>query len=221
MGIFFECMIFSQEDFLQNLKKGALKIAVIGMSNTGKSYRSQQLHKECGFERYCVDDLIGTSLGFEGDTELAHWLGQPNSHGFTERQMQYLQKEKELTLACPLSSKESIVLDTTGSVIYLDDEVKEFLHKNFLVVQLDASASIIGVMMEDFFVHPKALIWGESFSQQKEESDVEALRRCYPLLLKDRIEKYRSLGEVFLPAEISRSAKIGIDRFLEIIRCQL
>ena len=214
-------MIFSQQDFSQKLQNKTLRIAVIGMSNTGKSYRSRQLYEAHEFERHCVDDLVGTSLGFDGESALVHWLGQPNSHGFSDRQKQYLQKEKELTIGCPLSSKKNIILDTTGSVIYLDEEVQKFLHENFLVIQFDASSSMVEVMMEDFFVHPKALIWGESFSQQKEESDVEALRRCYPLLLKDRIEKYRQLGEVFLPAEISRSAKIDINRFLEIIRCQL
>jgi len=211
-------MLLTRTEFDEKYKKGDLKIAIVGMSNIGKSHRSRQMAKKKGFERVCVDDTIGHELGFEDETRLAHWLNYPYNEGFLERQSQYLEREGRITKKYAEEVRGNCLLDTTGSVIYIDPSIHDFLQENFLIIGLDAAESMIEVMMEEFFVHPKALIWNDIFSQKKGENEIEALRRCYPKLLRDRMKKYCQLSDILIPGELSRSPEISGDRFWEILR---
>lgn len=211
-------MLLTRKEFDEKYHQGSLCVAMVGMSNIGKSYRSRQMAKRKGFDRVCVDDSIGQELGFENETKLAHWLNYPYQEGFLDRQSQYLEREGRITKKYAEEATGNFFLDTTGSVIYVDPSIHDFLQENFLIVGLDAAESMIEVMMEEFFVHPKALIWSDMFSQKKGENEIEALRHCYPKLLKDRMEKYRQLSDILIPGELSRSPEISADRFWEILR---
>ncbi|MFI5142332.1 MAG: hypothetical protein ACHQII_08250, partial [Bacteroidia bacterium] len=106
-----------------------MRISLIGMSGIGKSHWSKKLEQE-GFTRFCCDDFIENKLedelkhlGYKGIHEVALWLGQPYDPQYAENSRKYLQYEQEeldniLTLIENMPDK-NIVIDTTGSVIYL------------------------------------------------------------------------------------------------------
>jgi len=54
-------------------------------------------------------------------------------------------------------------------------------------------------MVRKYFEEPKPVVWGESFYALKGESNDDTLLRCFPLLLHDRIKKYRNFSHVTIP----------------------
>lgn len=211
-------MILTRDEFDQKEREGVLRVAFIGMSNIGKSFRSTQISELKNYGRYEVDAVMGQAMGISDMNTFAGWLSFPYSSGFAERQSYYLEKEKEMTLAVASQQENSLLLDTTGSLIYLDQDVWTYLQKNFLVVMLDAAESMIHQMTTLYFQRPKPLIWGDIYTQKEGESEEEALKRCYPELLKYRRKKYFELSDIVIPGEISANENISPERFWEILR---
>ena len=124
-----------------------MRIALIGMSGTGKSYWSQRLAQN-GFERFGCDDLIGRRLGL-GDSSIeaiGRWMGLPFEADYKARERQYLELEHRVladildTLARQAEAPAPpCVIDTTGSVIYLAHELLERLSHMTVVVHLAAA----------------------------------------------------------------------------------
>ncbi len=206
--------------FDEKFKNNELRLAFIGMSNIGKSHWTAQLTENMGFARFDVDNEMWKLQGFETWEEAAKWMGYPFAKQYPRTQQEYLDMEKKLTL-CEIPDNKNFILDTTGSVIYHDEEVVSFLHDNFFVIDFDASHSMLKLMAEEFFVSPKTIVWGDSFNRQDGEEEIDALRRCYPELLSYRIGKYRELADLILPGEITRSPDISLERFWEILRLSL
>ncbi len=214
-------MLCSRFDFDQKFRDGELNIAFIGMSNIGKSHRSRQLAEVFEFDVHNIDVVMAENLGVTDEKELAEWMGYPFDDKFEETQSTYLDWEHKLTQSPPIPEDNNFILDTTGSVIYLNPTVHQYLKDNFLIVQLDAPESMLKEMEEEFFVSPKPIVWKDLFSKHPGESDLSALRRCYPGLLQDRIHRYRTLADIVIPGEVSRSKEIGPERFWEILRLSL
>ena len=210
-------MLLTRQEFAKRIENNTLHIAFIGMSNTGKSFRSNQLHNSKNFEYVHVDDEIEKELGLQSMKEMAEWMGYPFDARYEKRGLEYLQLEAKHTVQKNISPNKKFVLDTTGSVIYLDSEIHEYLQKNFLCVSFDIQIEKVEEMKTLFFKEPKSVYWGDSFSQKKNEDNIDALKRCYPQLLEDRKKKYRELADVIIPGEISQYEGLSIDRFLEII----
>src|SRR5258706_6711991 len=111
-----------------------MKISLIGMSGSGKTYWSEKLAQK-GFTIFCCDALIEkklgvelTSLGYNGIEDVAKWMGQPFSAQYKQTSKRYLQFEQEvmeefLQFLEKTKDDENIVIDTTGSVIYLDKNI--------------------------------------------------------------------------------------------------
>ena len=131
-------MIITRDEFEKRFEEGTLKMAFIGMSNIGKSHRGQQFSEKFGFEVYGVDDKMWDLQGFSDWEEAARWMGYPFDDRYEQTQRDYLKMEKKLTLGCPVDNK-NIILDTTGSVVYLDEEVLDFIKNNFLIISFDSS----------------------------------------------------------------------------------
>ena len=116
---------FSKSPF----KKKPVNLALIGMSGAGKSYWSKKM-EDSGFRRYSCDNLIaerlGSELGKKGKStlNLAKWMGEPFSEGYSKAESLYLKLENEvLTFICDelensSREEEPVVVDTTGSLIY-------------------------------------------------------------------------------------------------------
>lgn len=211
----------TRSEFFERMENNTLKIAFIGMSNIGKSFWSTSLAEEKGFQIYHVDDEIQDSLQLTDMKEMAAWMGYPFQAQYAKNSKKYLDIEHKKTLEAPFAEKGNFVLDTTGSVIYLDETVQKFLQKNFLVVCFDVSTQMLKRMQELYFIEPKSIIWGEHYLPFPEEEPIDALRRCYPWLLKYRMKKYRELGDIIIPGELSRMEGLELERFLEILALSL
>jgi dephospho-CoA kinase len=59
-----------------------MRLSLIGMAGTGKSYWSEKL-AECGFVRFCCDDRIAERLTFQlkkplsSKADMGEWMGFP------------------------------------------------------------------------------------------------------------------------------------------------
>src|SRR5688572_24607271 len=103
------------------------------MSGIGKSTWATRLAAQCGFEHHDCDAAIARSLArlvTPGPGEapvhaLGRWMGMPWTDGYGEREQRYLELEREVSDAALDAARERSVhapqvIDTTGSVIYVD-----------------------------------------------------------------------------------------------------
>lgn len=204
-------------EFDTHVQEGTLRLSFIGMSNAGKSYRSRVLQEELDFFWYEVDAHIQGELVLADMEGISSWLGYPTMDTYAQRQQQYLDAEEKCTHLSELDTKgKNLVFDTTGSVIYLSEGAKEWLHSHCLTVNIDVGEDSIPMMVENYFTNPKPVIWGDSFVQKTGESDDDALRRCYPELLKYRLEQYRALAHITIP--VVELYDKNADETLEVIK---
>ena len=208
------------EEFDAHIADGTFRLAFIGMSNAGKSYRSKVLKKEKDFLWYQVDEEIQKALGFKDMKEISHWLGYPGSGEYAERERKYLELENEFTKQASMQTRgKNLVFDTTGSVAHLTPETLHILRENCLTVHLDVGEDTLLRLIEKFFAEPKPVAWSGYFTKEEGESEASALRRSYPTLLKERLKHYRELAHVTVPARevYNKSA----EETLTIIRSRL
>jgi shikimate kinase len=202
-------------------------ISLLGMSGAGKSYWTKKLEHE-GFRSVSADELIEakleeelTPLGYKGINGLGKWMGHPFEDRYERTSRTYLGFEKDvmndiLTQISQYPDSDNFIVDTTGSVIYMPDEILNELSLRTTMVYFHTPESAHEAMARQFFTDPKPLIWGSSFSQSEGESQEQALARCYPELLLDRTARYQKLAHVTLGYDQLRSsdmtAKVIVDR---------
>ena len=210
----------TKAEFDTHIANGTCRIAFVGMSNAGKSYRARVLHREKGFAWHNVDAEIQKALGFAHVDDLAPWLGYPSSPTYAAREQEYLHLEDRFTRAASeYIGDKNMVFDTTGSVVHLPQATLDTVRTNCLVVHLDVGEDSIHQLIEKYFTTPKPVCWGEYFTQRNGENENDALRRCYPALLKARLEKYRALAHVQIPAR--ELFDVNADATLAAIRVRL
>lgn len=189
------------EEFDSHIVGGTCRVAFVGMSNAGKSYRSHILESECGFLWYQVDEKIGDALEHESVAWIASWLGYPSSQRYSEREGRYLDLENTFTKEAAMQTNgRNLVFDTTGSVTQLEKNTLDILDDNCLIVHLDVGEDAIAKLIKKFFQDPKPVCWGEFFSIGPGESEEAALKRCYPRLLSERLKRYRALAHLNIKA---------------------
>lgn len=195
--------LLSTEEFEAHIAQGTLRLAFVGMSNAGKSYRSKTLASEKNFLWYQVDEAIQRDLGFETMGEISSWLGFPTSPEYKDREAKYLELENKATLHASMQTEgKNLVFDTTGSVIHLSDETLQSLRENCLIIHLDVGDDSLSSLIEKFFTEPKPVCWAGHFTKREGESDRDALARSYPELLKERLFQYRALAHINIPARL-------------------
>lgn len=200
------------------------------MSGSGKSYWAKQLESK-GFRRFSIDEILEEKLsdglkhlGYSGINDLAKWMRQPYEDRYAATSRTYLDYEKKAMLETlhfiemQNNEHENIVIDTTGSVIYLDEEILEKLSNLTKVVYLDTPASVKQEMYELYKKEPKPVIWGESFYQKNGESPVTALARCYPELLAFRTKQYEKLADITMDYHTLHDTGYSFDKFIEKIK---
>ena len=211
-----ETEMLKPEELRAHVKRKTFRLAFVGMSNAGKSYRSKVLRDEMDFTWFHVDEGIQRALGFASMEDISTWLGYPTSDGYAQREAQYLALENELTKqSSERFDGKNLVFDTTGSVVHLDADTLETLHDNCLIVHLDVGEDSLGTLVERFFAHPKPVAWCGHLHQRKGETPEDAVRRSYPELLAFRLKRYRDLAHVNIPARAVRDT--SADETLEII----
>ncbi len=203
-------------------------LSFIGMSGSGKTHWARKL-EQSGFKRYSCDELIEEKLGNElmrlgycGINDLAKWLGQPYESHYRENSQIYLRLEREamqdIYTAVQKRRDEDSIIDTTGSVICMPEEILTQLRSVSYVLYLSTPRAVEKEMFAQYLADPKPVIWESSFAKQVDESCSEALERCYPLLLASRKEKYKQLAHRTISYSLMRNEEFNQNDFLERIR---
>ena len=196
------------------------------MSGLGKSYWAKRLAGR-GWLHLDCDAMIAGRLGGliehgEGEDPVhavGRWMGMPWTPGYAERETRYLALEREVTaqaldtLAAQPAGR-NVVLDTTGSVIYTGQTLLKRLRDQTCVVYFDTPKDAGPQMVERYLRDPKPVLWQGAFSQGQSESPGQALSRCYPQLLADRLRRYHQLTQVKIDYEQARHPEYTLDAFL-------
>lgn len=203
-----------------------IKIALIGMSGSGKTFWSNKLAAS-GYRAISCDDLIEQKLAQDlssthpqGIAGVAAWMGWPDTTEYRVRAQKYLEREidvmREILNELVQSPEERIVVDTTGSVIYTGERICEELRAQSTIVYLQASAEEQTTLIERYLGNPKPVLWGEQFRPRKGETPRETVARCFPLLIEYRRNMYEELAHVVVPISELRGADLTGDDFLRI-----
>lgn len=207
-------------EFDAHIAAGTFRLAFVGMSNAGKSYRSRALRDELGFMWFHVDEEIQKALGFKDMEEISSWLGLPTTEGYEEREAKYLELENIATRKASMETGgKNLVFDTTGSVAHLEPSTLKLLKDNCLVVHLDVGEETLDEVIERFFRKPKPVAWSGYLTREPGEREEDAIRRCYPTLLRDRLATYRRIAHITIPAPLVRETTA--QETLDLIKARL
>ena len=203
-----------------------MRLALIGMSGSGKSYWSKKLAKN-GFKRFCCDELIARQLASElarsdgPPLTLGEWMGFPYEKHYRDREAQYLACEIQVLNAIldeltesPAETGEAVVVDTTGSVIYTGESVLHRLQEATTTVLLATPAQVQKDMLQRYIAKPRPVLWQGLYHQKPHETPVAALARCYSLLLARRELSYQQYANVTLDYRTRRAEGFETDAFL-------
>jgi len=216
----------------------ALRIALVGMSGTGKTFWAKRL-AAAGRPSISCDDRIEERLrshlasdGHSGISGVAAWMGWPDSDTYAQREADYLAAEiaavDELLTELERDPGRELVLDTTGSVIYTGNNVLMRLRRQMTIVYLAASAEEQQLLIERYLMEPKPVLWRGAFQPKNGETPHETVARCYPALVSVRRQSYEALAHCTLPvadlhalSEASSDAGGDAEAFLARIRSQI
>ena len=212
-------MILTLSQFNQKFQNNELRLAFIGMSNIGKSMHSKGLINEKQFICKSIDDDINQKLNLKTEEETAQWLGFPFNANFNQRQTEYLTAEDYFTNEVQIPQNENFLLDTTGSVVYTSEPTQQFLKENFLIIHFTVPDNLCNEMMAKYFAQPKPIIWGNSFDKKNDETNEEALKKCYPQLLEFRTKKYQTLANISI--DCFRDVPMSHSEFWDLIKRSL
>lgn len=207
----------------------AMRLSLIGMAGSGKSYWSMKL-VEHGFRRFCCDDLIAAKLDPEltrpdGTTmELGQWMGFPYEPHYRERESKYLAYEIEVLTEIleylesrKSNPEEKIVLDTTGSVIYAGERILRRLRRYTTVIYLSIPPEVRGQLLKAYVSNPHPMLWRNVFSKDPDETEQEALARCYPRLIVARERLYDHYANVTIDYYRRREEGFGVSDLLNAV----
>lgn len=203
-----------------------MRISLIGMSGAGKTYWSKKLEKS-GFKRYSADDLIAeklekelSKLEYQGVKGVAKWMGQPFEPQYKKAQETYLALEEEAMetifalIEATLHTSQNIVVDTTGSLIYLRKDILSELAKLTKIIYFKIPKEVEREMYKLYIKDPKPVIWGDMFMCKKGEGNMQALSRCYPKLLNYRAAQYQKLAHLTFDYSLLKSPSFTAKKLL-------
>ena len=207
-----------------------LRLALIGMSGAGKTFWAKKL-AETGVPAVFCDEEIERRLaerlrpgGYAGISGVATWMGWPDSPTYAEREAEYLAEEihtlDEVLRRLEKQREDSLVLDTTGSVIYSGNHLLLRLRRQMKVVYLAASASEQQLLIERYLSDPKPVLWRGAFQPKRGETPRETVARCYPALIEARRRSYEALAHCTLHVGELRET-LDAEGFLEQVRRQM
>jgi len=215
--------------------KKPLRLALIGMSGSGKTFWTKRL-AETGRPSISCDDRIEQRLasrlaagGYAGINGVAAWMGWPDSPTYAGREADYLAEEihtlDEVLTALEKNRKQELILDTTGSVIYTGNNLLMRLRRQMTVVYLAASAAEQQLLIERYLTDPKPVLWRGAFQPRQGEAPRETVARCYPALIAARRQSYEALAHCTLSVaelhDISSDISPGAEAFLKMIQSKL
>lgn len=211
-------MNLSRADFEQRYAENNLRIALIGMSNIGKSYTAMRLSTHLNFDLVEVDKIIWEKLGQDSMADFAAWQGQPYSEGYTEREAKSIALETDATASALTRDVGNAILDTTGSVIYTAEDVQNKLSRDWYIVHISASEAAVERLKIQYFEQPKPLIWHGHFNQCESETNTESILRCYPDLLASRAKDYAALADATIRSDVILDHTLSIKDIFEHLK---
>jgi len=209
-----------------------MQLTLIGMSGVGKSHWSKKM-QALGYLRYSCDELIaerlGTELGKKGKTtvNLAKWMGQPYSKGYQETEALYLELESAVIeqicdeLEHGIQKDKLVVVDTTGSIVYLEKALLKRLRKLTQTVHLNLPVDKYKEHFEIYLKDPKPVVWNGKYLPSKGEIPQMALRRCYRELLSFRNKHYTLMSDFHLDYTFHQSPVTTVEDLLELVGASL
>lgn len=211
-------MQLSRAEFERRYAEGCLRIALIGMSNIGKSYTGMRLATTFDFELIEVDKLIREILGHDNMDDFAAWQGQPYSEGYVEREAESKALESTATQNALNYKAGNAVLDTTGSVIYTDKSVQENLVKDWYIIYIQASDDAVDRLKARYFQHPKPLMWNGHFVRKPGQKARDAILESYPKLLTSRSKDYAALADMTIGSDVILDRTLKIEDIFERLK---
>ncbi len=150
-------------------------------------------------------------------------MGFPYETRYRPREARYLELENQVLEEVLLEVEtrapdEKIVIDTTGSVIYLEEALLQSLRKRTLVVHLTTPGAVQEEMREKYVANPTPMVWKDHFETSAQKTDQESLAACYPRLLASRESRYQDLSHLALDYFMLRQAGLEAGDFLDAIR---
>ncbi len=187
-----------------------MRLTLIGMAGTGKSFWSRKLFEK-GFKRFSCDDMIEAKLSAElrdsdgSSVTMGEWMGFPHMSHYQEKEAKYLACEKEvvqdilghLEKAGP-KAREDIVVDTAGSVIYTGEDLLKRLARRTTIVLLATPRQEQARLLNAYLSDPHPMLWRGFYKRADGETHENALRRCYPKLFLSRQRLYERYAEIRL-----------------------
>ncbi|MGC2817034.1 MAG: hypothetical protein WA207_16680, partial [Candidatus Acidiferrum sp.] len=178
-----------------------------------------------GWTAISCDDRIEEKLasrlaagGHSGINGVAAWMGWPDNAKYAERESQYLEEEihtlGEVLTGLEREPEKSLVLDTTGSVIYTGNNLLLRLRRRMTVVYLAASAEEQQLLIERYLSDPKPVLWRGAFHPKQGETARETVARCYPTLIAARRQSYEALAHCTLHVAELRDPEFDAEAFL-------
>jgi len=206
-----------------------MRISLIGMSGCGKSYWTKKLAGS-GFRAFYCDDMIEDGLAPElmkpdgGRMEVGEWMRFPFDPGYQSRESRYLSLEKAVLdeFLCRIGnpvdrSLDELVIDTTGSVVYVGDKILEKLRKTTTVVHLETPPDIREQMLNLYMANRRPVLWRGYFNKAPHETNDAALVRCYADLIDDREKLYEKWSDVTVGYPVHSRNELSPEEFLEAI----
>jgi len=186
-----------------------LRLALIGMSGSGKSHWAKNL-AALGCPTISCDDEIESRLAsvlnaddYSGINGVAAWMGWPDSPAYAERESRYLTEEiavlDEILSGLEKDPKRDLVLDTTGSVIATGNHTLHRLRRQMTIVYLAASKEEVQLLIQRYLQDPKPVLWQGAFRPHPGETPRQTVLRCYPVLIAARRQSYEALAHITIP----------------------
>jgi shikimate kinase len=210
-----------------NIEK-PMRLALIGMSGAGKTFWTKKLAEKGARAIFC-DDKIEERLaprlrpgGHSGINGVAAWMGWPDSAPYAEREAEYLAEEihtlDEVLQELEEKPEAALVLDTTGSVIYVGNHLLMRLRRQMTIVYLAATAKEQQLLIERYLSDPKPVLWRGAFQAKHGETPRETAARCYPALIEARRRSYEALAHCTLQVAALRDGTMDADAFLKMVQ---
>jgi shikimate kinase len=211
-----------------------MRIALIGMSGSGKSFWSSVLSRR-GFQAFGCDDDIGRRLIETGEISdpsidsLGRWMGFPFDSGFAQREGRYLALEyavmdellTDLETRCADETATPIVIDTTGSVIYTGETMMQRLRRQSVVIYLSLPLAHRKALRRAYQKNPRPVVWQQHFRKRSGEKDLDALKRCYDDLLESRELLYRQYAHLEIEWDPAADPSAEMDTLLSPVNAFL
>jgi len=230
-GCGYQAIVGSSHMTAETNKEKPLRLALIGMSGAGKTFWTKKL-AESGVPAISCDDCIEQKLapglaagGYTGINGVAAWMGWPDSPSYAQRESDYLTEEihtlDEVLTELEKHREKSLVLDTTGSVIYAGNNLLMRLRRQMTIVYLAATTQEQQLLIERYLNDPKPVLWRGAFQAKPRESPRETAARCYPALIAARRQSYEALAHCTLQVASLRDGSLDAAAFLGMIHSKI